>query len=84
MVNLAGDERFHQRESEMRERMNSTLKAQNDPRMFGQGDVFDHYGYADTIPEAWNFYERFMAGEFTRQKTSGWVNPSDYEDTPVQ
>ncbi|MGE4488211.1 MAG: sulfatase [Kiritimatiellales bacterium] len=83
MVNLAGDERFRQLEREMKDRMDRGLKEQNDPRMFGHGDVFDHYGYADTLPEAWNFYEQFMAGRVT-PKDTGWVNPSDYERKPIE
>jgi N-sulfoglucosamine sulfohydrolase len=82
MNNLASDERYAEVKREMKLRMERELEAQNDPRMFGNGDVFDEYGFAQTLPHAKNYYERFMAGEFPRTKT-GWVNPSDYEDQPL-
>ena len=47
---------------------------QGDPRMAGQGHVFDEYPYAK--PAHQNFYERFMRGE---KLSAGWVNPSDFE-----
>ena len=46
----------------------------NDPRMFGQGDVFEKYGFASDM---WDqFYEKYQRGEKIR---TGWVLPSDYE-----
>ncbi|MCF7675907.1 MAG: sulfatase [Akkermansiaceae bacterium] len=50
------------------------LKQQGDPRMSGQGGVFDRYPNAD--PRTAGFYERFMRGENVR---AGWVSPSDFE-----
>jgi hypothetical protein len=52
----------------------AALKKQGDPRMSGNGDVFDHYPYADTTDR--NFYERWKSGE--KLKT-GWVSPSDFD-----
>ena len=60
--------------------MERALRAQDDPRMAGNGAIFDSYGYSEE--RGWNFYERFMAGEFT-PKATGWVNPSDYESLPL-
>ncbi|MBF0199567.1 MAG: sulfatase, partial [Planctomycetes bacterium] len=80
MINLASNEKASSLKKEMKERMVTALKEQSDPRMFGQGDVFDSYGYSR--PEAWNYYERFMKGEFTI-KTTGWVNPTDGEKEPL-
>jgi len=79
--NLAQDEKYGKLKREMKSKMENWLKEQKDPRMFGNGDVFDHYGYSK--PQAWNFYERFMRGEFT-PKDTGWVNPSDYEKEPIE
>jgi N-sulfoglucosamine sulfohydrolase len=53
------------------------LKEQGDPRISGQGDLFDNYPYAGAER---GLYERFMKGE--KLKT-GWVNPSDYEPAPL-
>ena len=57
------------------------LKEQQDPRMIGNGDIFNSYGYSSEM--GWNYYERFMAGEFTIE-SSGWVNPGDQEEEPIE
>jgi len=49
------------------------LKKQGDPRIFGQGEIFDNYQYAH--PSSENFYERFTNG---KEMKAGWVNPSDF------
>ena len=54
------------------------LKAQGDPRMFGQGEVFDRYLHAN--PANVNFYERYMKGEKIR---ANWVLDSDFEKAPL-
>jgi|GEM_PF-600106 len=54
------------------------LKAQGDPRMFGQGHIFDEYPYANEGQR--NFYERFKKGEKVK---AGWVNESDFEKEPI-
>ena len=50
------------------------LKQQKDPRMFGQGHIFDEYPYAKE--QTRNFYERYMNGE---KISAGWVNETDFE-----
>jgi len=74
--NLADDPDMAALKQSMKERMESMLKEQQDPRMFGKGDVFNSYGYS--LEKGWNYYERFMDGEFTIEGT-GWVNPGDQE-----
>ena len=54
------------------------LKAQGDPRMSGQGEIFDRYPHAN--PEHRNFYERYMKGE---KLSANWVLPSDFEKAPL-
>lgn len=81
MENLATSEKAGQLKMKMKERMANALKEQQDPRILGNGEIFDTYGYSEA--RAWNFYERFMAGEFKPEET-GWVNPSDYEKEPVK
>jgi hypothetical protein len=39
--------------------METALKSQNDPRLFGHGHVFDEY----TPTSGAGFYEKFMRGE---------------------
>lgn len=50
------------------------LRAQSDPRIRGQGAIFDAYPYAEE--EGRGFYERFIAG---RAPVAGWIAPSDVE-----
>ena len=52
----------------------SELQQQGDPRLSGQGGVFDQYLHAS--PAHVGFYERFMRGE---KLNTGWVSPSDFE-----
>ena len=80
MTNLASNPDYAELKREMKTRMETMLKAQEDPRMFGKGDIFNSYGYSEE--RAWNYYERFMAGEFTIE-TTGWVNPGDAEKAPL-
>ena len=61
----------------LEKRMIAALKKQGDPRMFGKGDVFDNYPYANKGQR--NFYERYMRGEKIR---AGWVRPTDFEKWP--
>ncbi len=58
--------------------METELKAQGDPRMFGQGAVFDRYPHSNTAHV--NFYERYMKGE---KLQANWVNAPDFEKTPI-
>jgi len=76
MHNLADNPDFAEIKMELKTRMEAMLKEQKDPRMFGNGDIFNTYGFSN--PNGWNFYERFISGEFTPAAT-GWVNPDDYE-----
>jgi hypothetical protein len=77
--NLAGHTDFERQKSNLKEQLFSRLKAQEDPRMFGQGKLFDDYPYADERYR--NFYERFKKLE---KLNPGWVNPSDFEKEPVE
>ncbi|MEZ6091483.1 MAG: sulfatase-like hydrolase/transferase [Pirellulaceae bacterium] len=74
MHNLASDEQFASVKQELQSRMVQELTAQEDPRMLGNGDVFEAYPYAD--PKVVDFYNRFMKGE---QLRAGWVNPTDFQ-----
>ncbi len=74
LENLAGQARYQAREEELKDQLFRELKEQADPRMFGQGAIFDDYEYAD--PKTRHFYERYMGGEKVR---AGWVNPGDFQ-----
>ena len=55
--------------------MVSLLTEQGDPRILGNGAIFDNYEYADERTRG--FYERYMAGE---EINAGWVNASDFDN----
>lgn len=76
--NLAGSPEQQARKENLRTRLFDELKLQEDPRMFGRGEVFEAEPYAE--PDTRNFYERFMKGEKLK---AGWVNDSDFEKNPL-
>lgn len=75
--NLASDPAQASRLTTLRERMERTLKDQGDPRMVGQGHVFD--AYPPTSGDG--FYEQYMRGE---KPPAGWVNETDFEKEPIR
>ncbi len=74
MRNLANQNRLAALRDHLRDQMYAELKAQQDPRILGQGRVFDEYPYSD--PKTVNFHQRFTDGENVR---AGWVNPTDFD-----
>ena len=79
MENLAIHPEYQQVKAQLKEQMYEELKAQNDPRMFGNGHIFDEYPYAQENMKG--FYERYMGGE---ELEAGWVNTSDFEEAPLE
>jgi len=75
--NLAAHAAYAERLTALRDRMTAELRAQGDPRMFGQGQVFDQYRPSSNA----GFYERFIRGEKPR---AGWVNETDFEEGPLK
>ena len=75
VVNLASEPRYAEQRTSMLEQLKATLKAQGDPRMLGQGDVFDQYLYANERERG--FYEKYRADPASVK--AGWVNPTDFE-----
>ncbi len=80
ILNLATYPEYESRVRTMKAQLFHELAEQGDPRIFGNGDVFDNYPYA--IEDKRNFYEKFIKGEVPKSST-GWVNESDYEDEKV-
>ncbi len=74
LTNLASDTAFHTIKQQLREQLFSALRAQNDPRALGQGDVFDQYPFA--AEGIRGFYERSQRGE---KLNAPWINASDVE-----
>ncbi|MGB2164522.1 MAG: heparan N-sulfatase, partial [Flavobacteriaceae bacterium] len=74
LKNLAFDESYSSLKISLKDKLIGDLKQQGDPRVLGNGDVFDQYPYSGENVK--NFYSRHMGGE--KIKTH-WVNPSDFE-----
>ena len=74
--NLAETPELRGRKEALRDQLFRELREQRDPRVMGEGEVFDEYPYADVKTQ--HFYERYMAGELD-ERSAGWVNPSDFE-----
>ncbi|MEM8968165.1 MAG: sulfatase [Bacteroidota bacterium] len=77
--NLAYDPEVAPIMESMKTQMLAELKAQGDPRMFGRGEIFDEYVYANENTRG--FYERYMEGE---ELNAGWVNPTDFQEIEVE
>lgn len=78
VLNLAADEERKRKKSALEAQMLRELRGQADPRVLGQGAVFDQYPYADSGGRG--FYERYMRGEKVQ---AGWVNETDFEKAPL-
>lgn len=71
LINIPGHEKLAET---LESQLLKELKEQKDPRMFGQGHIFDEYKSANKNER--DFYNRFMRGENPR---AGWVNKTDFE-----
>jgi hypothetical protein len=74
MNNVASDTQFSERKERMKARLEKILREQEDPRVFGNGAVFERYPYADKSTR--DFYNRMKAGE---KMNAGWVSPTDFD-----
>jgi hypothetical protein len=75
--NLAAAPEHQERRAALESRLLAKLKEQDDPRISGQGDIFDNYPYAGVER---GLYDRLQKGGKVK---TGWVNPSDYEPGPL-
>jgi N-sulfoglucosamine sulfohydrolase len=75
--NLAAESVHQERIKELRSRMEDELKKQGDPRMAGNGKIFD--GYPTTNGKG--FYDQYLLGKPPR---AGWINPTDIEKEPIK
>jgi arylsulfatase A-like enzyme len=76
--NLAEKPEHQSLKAQLKDQLFAELKAQEDPRMFGRGSIFEEYPYSDAALRG--FYERYMAGEKLK---AGWVSPSDFAPAPL-
>ena len=75
--NLAAAPAQQVRRAALEAQLIEELKQQGDPRMSGNGEVFDRYPYAG---KERGLYDRYLKGE--KLETS-WVNPTDAEPAPL-
>jgi N-sulfoglucosamine sulfohydrolase len=77
MINLADSAAHRALLKTLRTQLQAELKAAEDPRILGQGSLFDQYPSADEQKQ--NFYARFLKGELD---AANWINRSDCEKPP--
>lgn len=73
IANLAKDTNYNTLKKQMRSELLQKLAEQQDPRMLGQGDIFDSYPYMGSVRDAWN---RIKKGESVPARS---INKSDFE-----
>ena len=74
MNNLAQDKNYTRLKTDLQIKMNQMLIEQHDPRVLGNGYIFDNYKFSwDAVR---NYYNRYMAGE---DIPTPWVNKTDYD-----
>ena len=77
LSNLVDDANLSAQLAALRERMEGALRQEGDPRMAGNGAVFDNYPYSGAVRD---YYNRYLAGE---EVPASWVEASDYEQGPL-
>jgi N-sulfoglucosamine sulfohydrolase len=77
--NLANDPRRENEKRALREQLFAELTKQGDPRMSGEGQVFDEYPHANEAHRG--FFEKHQRGEKLK---APWVNESDFEPQPIE
>jgi arylsulfatase A-like enzyme len=79
LTNLASEPTNQPRLTKLREQMESELKEQEDPRMFGKGAEFDKIPY--TAEATRDYFNRLLRGE---KVVAGWIKESDRETMPIK
>lgn len=75
--NLAGDPDYRGVKQRLHDQLMATLHRQQDPRVQGQGAVFDEYPVAR--PEMRRFYDQWQRGQAPH---CDWVEPTDFAPLP--
>lgn len=73
MVDLSEDPDYEDLKRRMEKEMTLRLVEQEDPRMFGRGEIFDCY---PDMSGAYQFWNRTKKGE---KVASGWIEKTDFE-----
>lgn len=77
LKNLSGDPGYSNMKQELRRVLMRELREQSDPRIIGNGNIFDNYPYASEATR--DFYNRYRKGEIAR-KVAGWIDSTDFEE----
>lgn len=79
MINLSKNPEYQAIKKELQEMLWHELQENNDPRMTGDGDIFDRYPCSESV--GINFWEKVTRGEITAPwKITGWISPTDYNN----
>lgn len=81
LINLAGNPLFLDLKEKLKSKLFRDLRLQNDPRVSGNGDIFDKYPFMNQ--SSYYYYERYMNKEIKAYQTD-WVESSDYEKEIVE
>ncbi|MFC2087443.1 sulfatase, partial [Bacteroidota bacterium] len=81
LKNLIEDSDYKTLAINLKKQLLEELISQRDPRVFGNGHIFDEYTYARERSR--NFYNRYMNGEI-KEMVTGWINASDFETEPIR
>ena len=76
LINLVPDPGYNVLKQRLRLLMVQELEKQEDPRILGNGDIFDKYPYASEAVR--DFYNRFLKGGISAS-AAGWVDSTDFE-----
>ncbi|MDR1383500.1 MAG: sulfatase [Planctomycetaceae bacterium] len=76
--NLSKELQYQERLKSLKEDLFAQLKAQQDPRILGNGTIFDQYVHASGNR---NYYERVQKGENVK---AGWITPTDIEKEKIE
>jgi hypothetical protein len=71
--NRINDQSLNEIKQQLQNELLDRLKDQQDPRIIGNGDIFDQYLYSG---QERGFYEKWQSGKF---QVPGWINASDME-----
>lgn len=77
MNNLASNPANAKRMKALRSELLKALRSHKDPRIVGDGDVFDRYDFDKDFQQ--DFYEKVMDGRLPKPwESTNWVSPTDY------
>lgn len=74
MDNLAADPKYTGTKAKMVSQMEKKLRKDKDPRILGNGAIFDTYPYSEEKQR--NYYNRWLSGE---KLNAGWIEKTDVE-----